>query len=65
MSAVGGDADIANDKARDQFSAVCDLLGRSAGIGEIAKATGLSRQAIYRIKDDPAVAEAALACWAT
>ena len=50
---------------RDQFSAVCDLLGRSAGIGEIAKATGLSRQAIYRIKDDPAVAEAALACWAT
>src|ERR1700719_4830028 len=30
---------------RDQFSAVCDLLGRSAGIGEIATATGLSRQA--------------------
>ena len=50
---------------RDQFSAVCDLLGRSAGIGEIAMATGLSRQAIYRIKDDPAAAEAALACWAT
>jgi DNA invertase Pin-like site-specific DNA recombinase len=50
---------------RDQFSAVCDLLGRSAGIGEIATATGLSRQAIYRIKDDPAGAEAALACWAT
>jgi putative DNA-invertase from lambdoid prophage Rac len=50
---------------RDQFSAVCDFLGRSAGIGEIAEATGLSRQAIYRIKDDPAAAEAALACWAT
>jgi putative DNA-invertase from lambdoid prophage Rac len=48
--------------ARDQFSAVCDLLGRSAGIGEIATATGLSRQAIYRIKDDPAAAETALAC---
>jgi putative DNA-invertase from lambdoid prophage Rac len=41
------------------------LVGRSAGIGEIAMATGLSRQAIYRIKDDPAAAEAALACWAT
>jgi DNA-binding phage protein len=35
------------------------------GIGEIAEATGLSRQAIYRIKDDPAAAETALACWAT
>jgi putative DNA-invertase from lambdoid prophage Rac len=32
---------------------------------EIAQATGLSRQAIYRIKDDPAGAEAALAGWAT
>src|ERR1700709_2046656 len=31
-----------------------------AHIGEIADATGLSRQAVYRIKDDPAAAEAAL-----
>src|SRR6202048_2306970 len=50
---------------RDQFSAVCDLLGRSAGIGEIGEAKCLCRHAIYRIKDDPAAAEAALACWAT
>lgn len=49
---------------RDQFSAVCGMLGQSAGIGHIAKATGLSRQAIYRIKDDPTAAEAALASWA-
>ena len=30
---------------------------------EIAKETGLTRQTIYRIKDDPAGAEAALAAW--
>jgi hypothetical protein len=31
------------------------LLGREAvGIAHIAKETGLSRQAVYRIKDDPA-----------
>jgi putative DNA-invertase from lambdoid prophage Rac len=47
-----------------QFVAVCDLLGQSAGIGSIAKLTGLSRQAIYRIKEDPAAAEAALIGWA-
>jgi putative DNA-invertase from lambdoid prophage Rac len=29
----------------------------------IAKETGLSRQTIYRIKDDPASAEAVLAAW--
>jgi DNA-binding phage protein len=39
------------------------MIAQSAGIGQIAKATGLSRQAIYRIKDDPAAAEAALASW--
>jgi putative DNA-invertase from lambdoid prophage Rac len=30
----------------------------------IARTTGLSRQAIYRLKDDPAWAEAVLATWA-
>jgi DNA invertase Pin-like site-specific DNA recombinase len=38
---------------RDQLRAVQDLLGQDAGISIIAKATGLSRQAVYRIKDDP------------
>jgi len=48
---------------RSQFTTVQDMIAQSAGIGQIAKATGLSRQAIYRIKDDPAAAEAALASW--
>jgi putative DNA-invertase from lambdoid prophage Rac len=48
---------------RDQLTAVQDMIAQSAGIGQIAKATGLSRQAIYRIKDDPAAAEAPLASW--
>lgn len=48
---------------RDQMAAVRDMLAQSAGIAAIAKATGLSRQAVYRIKDDPAAAEAALATW--
>ena len=39
------------------------MLGQH-GIAEIARETGLSRQAIYRIQDDPAGAEAALAAWA-
>ena len=36
-----------------------DLLGQSANVIQIAKATNLSRQTVYRIKDDPAAAEAA------
>jgi len=35
------------------------MLGKSASTGEIAIALGLTRQTIYRIKDDPAAAEAA------
>ena len=48
---------------RSEFATVCDMLGQSAGIGSIAKVTGLSRQTIYRIKDDPAAAEAVLISW--
>jgi putative DNA-invertase from lambdoid prophage Rac len=49
---------------REQFVAVRELLGQEAvGIAAIAKQTGLSRQTVYRIKDDPAGAEAALAAW--
>ncbi|MCA1527858.1 recombinase family protein [Bradyrhizobium yuanmingense] len=50
------------DKA--QLETVRNMLEQSAGIGQIAAATGLSRQTIYRIKDDPAAAEAALKSWA-
>ncbi|MCK1619464.1 recombinase family protein [Bradyrhizobium sp. 159] len=49
---------------RDQLSTVCNLLDLSTGVGEIAAATGLSRQTIYRIRDDRAAAEAALTSWA-
>ncbi|MGM4929720.1 recombinase family protein [Tardiphaga sp. 619_E2_N8_5] len=48
---------------RDQFSAVCGLLELSTGVGQIASATGLSRQTIYRIRDDRTAAEAALRSW--
>jgi DNA invertase Pin-like site-specific DNA recombinase len=48
---------------RSQFEAVRDMLGQEAGVSIIAKTTGLSRQTIYRIKDDAAAAEAALVGW--
>ena len=49
--------------SRQQFEAVRDLLTQEAGISTIAQATGLSRQSIYRIKHDPAAAEANLVDW--
>lgn len=49
---------------KDQLEVVRNMLEQSAGVGQIAAATGLSRQTIYRIKDDPAGAEAALRSWA-
>jgi putative DNA-invertase from lambdoid prophage Rac len=39
------------------------MLGQSVAIAQIAKVTELSRQTIYRIKDDPEGAETALASW--
>jgi putative DNA-invertase from lambdoid prophage Rac len=48
---------------REQMTVVQNMIGQNAGISEIAKVSGLSRQTIYRIKDDPAAAEAALAVW--
>ena len=35
----------------------------SSGISVIAKATGLTRQTIYRIQADPVAAEATLTIW--
>ncbi len=49
--------------SRAEFQLVQAMLSQAAAISAIAKATGLSRQTIYRIKDEPAVAEAALAAW--
>jgi putative DNA-invertase from lambdoid prophage Rac len=49
---------------RDQFNRARALLGQEAvGIARIAKETGLTRQTVYRIKDDPGSAEGALAAW--
>ncbi|UZF93778.1 recombinase family protein [Bosea sp. NBC_00550] len=48
---------------RAQMETVRDLLAQDAGVSVIARTTGLSRQAIYRMKDDPAEAEAVLAKW--
>jgi putative DNA-invertase from lambdoid prophage Rac len=49
---------------RKQLGIVQIMLGQRANIIQIAKAAGLSRQTVYRIKDDSAGAEAALAAWA-
>lgn len=46
-----------------QFVTVCEMLDLSLGIGEIANCTGLSRQAIYRIRDDRTAAQKALTRW--
>jgi putative DNA-invertase from lambdoid prophage Rac len=48
---------------RSQLQIVQDMIAQDAGIGHIAKAANLSRQTVYRIKDDPAGAEAVLATW--
>jgi putative DNA-invertase from lambdoid prophage Rac len=49
--------------SRRQFEAVRDLLAQEASITSIATTTGLSRQAVYRIKNDPAWAVSALERW--
>ena len=49
---------------RGQFNKVRDMLAQGAvGIAQVAKETGLTRQTVYRIKDDPAGSEAALVAW--
>jgi DNA invertase Pin-like site-specific DNA recombinase len=49
--------------SREQFRTVQALVGQEAGTSAIAKATGLTRQTVLRIKADPAEAEANLATW--
>jgi DNA invertase Pin-like site-specific DNA recombinase len=49
--------------SRDQFNTVREMLAQDNGISLISKSTGLSRQAIYRIRDNPVEAEASLAVW--
>jgi len=47
---------------REQLRAVNEMRG-STGASQIAKVTGVSRQAVYRIQSDPPGAERALATW--
>lgn len=47
----------------DTFVQVQQLLSQGTGVAEIAKATGLKRQTVYRIKHDPARQVASLAAW--
>jgi DNA invertase Pin-like site-specific DNA recombinase len=48
---------------RSQYTAACDMLDLSAGVSEISAATGLTRQTVYRIRDDRAAANATLLSW--
>lgn len=49
---------------RKAFEIVTTMLDTGAGASAIAKASGLSRQAVLRIREDRALAEQALALWA-
>ena len=49
--------------SREQFEQVKDMLLGSSTITAISKETGLSRQTIYRIKDNPIVSEKSLSLW--
>jgi putative DNA-invertase from lambdoid prophage Rac len=48
----------------DHLEAVLDLDARGVGVSQIAKEVGLTRQTVYRIKDNPAAARQALEAWA-
>ena len=49
--------------SRHDLVTVDDMLATGTAVATIAKATGLSRQTIYRLRDSRAEAEAALAAW--
>lgn len=70
---AGIEAALANDEKykgrkpsydRTQYNAVISGFSIGTGISALSKETGLSRQTIYRIKENPAEAEKALAMWA-
>ena len=49
---------------RNQFETVLGMVGQGLGTTAISNATGLTRQSVIRIRDDPAMAGAVLAKWA-
>lgn len=48
---------------REQLTTVQDMLATGAGTSAIAAASGLTRQTVLRIRDNPVAAEEALARW--
>lgn len=48
---------------RDQLRSIVELQSQGTSPAEIARQVGVSRQTVYRIKDDPAAAERALSAW--
>jgi putative DNA-invertase from lambdoid prophage Rac len=48
----------------EKVAMVKDMLAAGHGVSAVAKETKLSRQAIDRVKDDPAWVEALVAKWA-
>ncbi len=48
---------------REQLNTMCDLLAQGAGASAIAKATGLTRPTVQRLRENMAEAEAVLAKW--
>jgi putative DNA-invertase from lambdoid prophage Rac len=61
---IGGGHGRKPSYTRQQYERARALLSQEVvAMARIAKETGLTRQTIYRIKDDPASAEAALAAW--
>jgi DNA invertase Pin-like site-specific DNA recombinase len=60
----GGYIDSIGTNRRLPRNLYTSLLGQeAASIARIAKEARLTRQTVYRIKGDPAGAEAALAAW--
>jgi putative DNA-invertase from lambdoid prophage Rac len=48
---------------RQTYDTVVQMLNQGAGASAVASVTGLSRQAVLRIREDPAGAERTLALW--
>ena len=49
---------------RQHVEVIDEMLSKGASVSAIATATGLTRQTVYRIRDNRAEAEAALLAWA-
>lgn len=49
--------------SRDQFTRVREMLAEGVGVSDVSKHTGLTRQTVYRIKDDPAGQVKAMEAW--